>query len=52
MTTKDSEPQEMAWECNQCGAQEWSANISETDIQELGCASCGGDEWHLTEARK
>jgi len=43
---------EYAWECNQCGAQEYTMCVSETDVHELGCGSCGGDEWHKEETRK
>lgn len=35
-----------AWECNQCGFQEYAMVVSEDDVHELGCSHCGGDEWH------
>ena len=40
---------EMVWECNECGAQEYSIIISGADIQELGCGKCGASEWHQAE---
>lgn len=35
-----------AWECNECGSQEYTMAVSEIDVQRLGCGNCGGDEWH------
>ena len=42
---------EYAWECNECGSQEYTMAVSESDVQSLGCGNCGGDEWHKAEAR-
>lgn len=39
-----------AWECNECGSQEYTMSVSEDDVQNLGCGSCGGNEWHKAEA--
>ena len=39
-------PVEYAWECNECGAQEYTMCVSEDDVHQLGCGNCGGDEWH------
>lgn len=44
--------QEFAWECNQCGAQEYTMWVSEADVNELACSCCGGDEWHKVEVRR
>jgi hypothetical protein len=43
---------EYAWECNECGSQEYTMAVSETDVNQLGCGSCGGDEWHKAEVRQ
>jgi hypothetical protein len=42
--------QEYAWECNECGAQEYTMCVSEDDVNRLGCGNCGGDEWHKAAA--
>ena len=34
------------WTCNECGAQEFTAALSEADLDYLACANCGGDEFH------
>lgn len=36
----------VSWECNECGAQEFTGSLSETDLQYLACTSCGGNEFH------
>ena len=45
-------PKEYAWECNECGAQEYSMSVSEHNVHELGCGKCGSSEWHKAEVRK
>lgn len=35
-----------AWECNECGSQEYTMSVSIDDVQNLGCSNCGGSEWH------
>ena len=35
-----------AWTCNECGAQEFTAALSEADLNYLACSNCGGDEFH------
>lgn len=35
------------WECNECGSQEYTMGVSETDVQNLSCGSCGACEWHV-----
>jgi transcription elongation factor Elf1 len=42
---------EQVWECNECGAQEYTMCVSESDVHELACGSCGADEWHMADAR-
>lgn len=44
-------PKQYCWECNECGSQEYTMAVSETDVQELGCGGCGSDEWHKAEPR-
>ena len=54
LTTAPSETvkaKDYAWECNECGSQEYTMALSEADVQRLGCGKCGGDEWHKAEAR-
>ena len=38
--------QKYAWECNECGTQEYTMYITKDDVHQLGCGKCGGDEWH------
>jgi len=38
--------QEPNWICNECGAQEFTAALSEADLDYLACSNCGGDEFH------
>lgn len=45
----EKEKVEYAWECNECGSQEYTMSISESDVQELGCGNCGQSEWHKAE---
>lgn len=49
--TKQSLKPSMVWECNECGSQEYTMCVSETDVQQLGCGNCGGDEWHKAEEK-
>lgn len=44
-------PPEYAWECNECGSQEYTMCVSEDDVNRLGCGNCGGDEWHKAEVK-
>lgn len=49
-----SEPQkEYAWECNECGAQEYTMSVGQSIIESgaLACGSCGCDEFHKAEVR-
>ena len=39
-----------AWECNECGSQEYTMAVSESDVHELGCGTCGSSEWTKKEA--
>ena len=41
----------MAWECNECGSQEYTMAVSASDVQNLGCGNCGANEWHEAEER-
>jgi hypothetical protein len=34
------------WICNQCNSEEYSGSVSEDDIQNLACSTCGGVEFH------
>lgn len=40
---------EFAWECNECGSQEYTMSVSEDDVNMLGCGNCGACEWHKAE---
>lgn len=40
-----------AWECNECGSQEYTMAVSEEDLNCLGCGNCGGDEWHKAKVK-
>lgn len=42
---------EYAWECNECGSQEYTMSVSEDDVHELGCGRCGSSEWHKAKAK-
>lgn len=42
----DEETMDFAWECNECGSQEYTMSVSETDVHKVGCGSCGNSEWH------
>lgn len=42
---------EKVWECNECGAQEYSGGVSYDDIHKLACSDCGCNEWHLDVPR-
>ena len=37
------------WECNECGTKSWTGSVSEDDILDLACISCGCNEFHLVE---
>lgn len=45
------EEPELCWECNECGAQEYTMALSENDVHALNCGCCGGDEWHKAVSR-
>jgi len=50
-----SEPQKQyAWECNECGAQEYTMSVGQSIIESgaLACGSCGCDEFHKAEVTK
>ncbi len=34
------------WVCNECGSDEYTSAVSESDINNLGCGNCGASEWH------
>ena len=38
------------WACNECGAQEFTSILSESDLEHLACAGCGCDEFHKEAA--
>ena len=40
-----------SWECNECGAQEYTMAVSEADVHRLACGRCGSDEWHKEKTR-
>ncbi len=40
------------WECIECGSQEYTLAVSETDVQDLGCSSCGSSEWAKREKKQ
>lgn len=44
---------EYAWECNECGAQEYTMSVGQDviDCGGLACGSCGCDEFHKAEVR-
>jgi len=42
---------EFCWECNECGSQEYTMAVSEDDVSQLGCGSCGANEFHKAEAK-
>ncbi len=37
---------EWGWVCNECGSEEFTSAISESDLHYLACSGCGGDEFH------
>jgi len=41
----------VGWVCNSCNSLEYTLSVSEDDIQQLGCGSCGGDEFHVGNGR-
>jgi hypothetical protein len=41
----------MSWVCNECGSHEYTMSVSEDDLENLGCGSCGGSEFHKEPAR-
>lgn len=47
--TAPQQKKEYAWECNECGSQEYIMSVSEYDVNNLGCGKCGGGEWHKAE---
>jgi ribosomal protein S27AE len=40
-----------AWECNECGSQEYTGAVSEEDIEDerLACGNCGSVEFHWVD---
>ena len=43
----NAEPKKQyAWVCNECGSQEYTMAVSESDVHDLGCSRCGSSEWH------
>lgn len=47
------EKQDFVWECNECGAHEYTSAVSEEDVHTyLACGSCGCDEFHRTYITK
>ena len=44
--TMHATKQKYAWECNECGTQEYTMHITEADVHNLRCSKCGGGEWH------
>ena len=44
--TLNTKKHKYAWECNECGSQEYTMHITEDDVHNLRCSKCGGDEWH------
>ena len=48
----NAEPKKQyAWECNECGSQEYTMALSESDVHDLGCGKCGSSEWHKAEVK-
>ena len=41
-----------AWQCNECGSDEYSCSVSELDIANLSCGNCGANEFHKVEPTK
>jgi hypothetical protein len=37
------------WECNDCGSQEYTSNVSFDDVHKLNCSQCGSSEWHQAQ---
>lgn len=35
-----------AWVCNECGSREFTGSVSESDLENLACTSCGGWDFH------
>lgn len=35
-----------AWVCNECGSREFTGSVSESDLENLACSSCGGWDFH------
>ena len=35
-----------AWQCNECGSDEFTAAVSEQDLEYLTCTACGANEFH------
>lgn len=46
LIVKANKPSTAAWECNECGAVEYTASVSQDDAEAMQCAGCGGDEFH------
>lgn len=37
---------EGAWQCNECGSNEFTGSVSHDDACNMDCGQCGGDEFH------
>ena len=35
-----------AWQCNECGSDEFTGAVSEQDLKDLTCTACGANEFH------
>lgn len=45
----ETDKEQGAWVCNECGSHEYTGSVSESDARWMGCANCGSDEFHWEE---
>ena len=50
-TEDNKQSDQLCWECNECGSQEYTLSVSEIDVQKLGCGDCGSSEWHKAKCK-
>lgn len=43
---------QQCFECNECGAQEYTMQVSEGDLNWLCCGNCGSNEFHKAVIRE
>jgi hypothetical protein len=50
-TDQHNREEQECWECNECGSQEYTMSVSESDVNKLRCGDCGGQEWHRAKGK-